>query len=532
MSHNKKPVIIVALVLSALMIIPVIVLMVSRGGGPKVEIGAERPVATGEDTSVAVDYDLRQLAERAEKLLSDELAVALRKGDVSLDFMAKLSEDAEKARSALASGKLEKAEKYFRSVVAAAEAQLEALTLVESARALNESTYAELKRLEYLKAAFENTYREAVETYNQGLRDLNAGQYKESIDGFEMTGAILGDLEGRSIQQVGGMLEAANAALAGLDLAAARSAFEKVLQIDSANVAASDGLAMVSALEGISADVQAIKALEAAGELEAALDQLTELLTQHPNNPFLLNERKRIEALLLEQEFKAALELATTAEAEGDLPAAIAALQAAIAIRPSPELTERLDQLKAKELAARLEVLLETGYNALKAGSYDAARKLYKEAVDIAPESKEARTGLEKASSLYLANIRYSQNMGSAAKYLKEGRFPLAAKFFNDAMASRPSTVPPSQIQEESRIRAELAVQSQEVSVQVVSDKKTYVSVIGVFAPERFKEKDLKLYPDVYKYKGTRKGYRTVEVEFKVDARQSIELEVICTEKK
>ena len=531
MTQNKKPVVLVAIVLIALMIVPVIVLMVSRGGGPATEGSAEAQIPTGENAAVGVDYDLRQLAERAEKLLDEDLAVALRKGDVSLDFMAKLNKDAEKARSALSSGKLEKAKKYYRSVVVAAEAQIEALTLVETARALNESTYAQLKRLEYLKTAFENTYREAVETYNQGLRDLNAGQYKESVDGFEMTGAILGDLEGRSIQQVGGMLEAANAALAELDLVAARAAFEKVLQIDSANVAASDGLAMVSALDGISAEVQAIKALEEAGEIDAALVQLDALLAKHPNNPFLLNERKRIEAQIQEREFKAALELATTAEAEGDLPAAIAALEAAITIRPSPELTERLDQLKAKELAARLEVLLETGYNALKAGSYDAARKLYKEAVDIAPESKEARTGLEKASSLYLANIRYSQNMSSAAKYLKEGRFPLAAKFFNDAMKSRPSTVPPSQIREESHIRAELALQSQEVSVHIVSDKRTYVSLIGVFAPDRFKEKDLKLFPDVYKYKGTRKGYRSVEVEFKVDARNSIELEVICTEK-
>ena len=531
MSHNKKPVVIVALVLIALMIIPVIVLMVSKGDDSALPTGGDTPRSTSSSTAAPVDYDLRQLAERADKLLSDDLAVALRKGDVSLDFIAELNKDAEKARDALSDGKLEKAENYYREVVAAAEAQLGALTLAETARALNDSTYAELKSLEYLKSAFENTYREAVETYNQGLRDLNAGEYQKSISGFEMTSAILGDLEGRSIQQVGGMLEAANAALADLDLIDARSAFEKVLKIDSGNIAASDGLAMVNALEGIAAEVEALKALQAKGELDAAHKQLDALLAKHPNNPFLLNERKVIEAQILERDIKAALERATAAEAAGDLLAAVTELEAAIALRPSPELSARLEVLKEKSKAARLEVLLETSYNALKAGRYDAARTSYREAVALAPESKEARTGLEKASSLYLANIRYSQNMESAAKYMKEGRFPLSAKFFNDAMKSRPSSVPPSQIQEESRIRTELAVQSKEVAVHIVSDKKTYVSMIGVFAPERMKEKDLKLYPDVYKYKGTRKGYRTVEVEFKVDARNPVELEIICTEK-
>lgn len=531
MTHNKKPVVLVALVLIALIIVPVLVLFVSKGGDTTAENRVDTSVSSGESSAAAVDYDLRQLAERAEQLLDNELADALRKGDVSLDFIADLNKDAEKARAALAAGKLEKAEILYRTVVESAEAQLGALGLAETARALNESTYAELKSLEYLKTGFENTYREAVETYNEGLRQLNAGEYQDSIGRFEMTSAILGDLEGRSIQQVGGLLEAAAAALDQLDLSAARSAFEKVLQVDSANAAATDGLAMVSALEGISAEVQVIKDLRAAGKLVEASEQLDALLVKHPNNPFLLNERKVIDAQIQEREFKAALERATQAEADGDLLAAVTALEAAIAIRPSPELNERLTVLKEKSKAARLEQLLDEGYNALKAGSYDGARKVYREAVALAPESKEARTGLEKASSLYLANIRYTQNIESAAKYLKEGRYPLAAKFFNDAMASRPSSIPPSKIQEESRIRSELALQSQEVALHIISDKKTYVSIIGVFAPERFKEKDLKLFPDVYKLKGTRKGYRSIQKVLKVDSKSAKEIEVICTEK-
>ena len=186
------------------------------------------------------------------------------------------------------------------------------------ARALNESTYAELKRLEYLKTAFENTYREAVETYNQGLRDLNAANYKESVDRFEMTGAILGDLEGRSIQQVGGMLEVANAALAELDLAAARSAFEKVLQIESANTAASDGLLMVSSLEGIAAEVHGLKVLQDVGELDEALVQLEALLVSiritHFCSMSVKSSIRRFGSVSLRRLWRSRLR----AEAEGD----------------------------------------------------------------------------------------------------------------------------------------------------------------------------------------------------------------------
>ena len=124
MTHNKKPVALVAIVLIVLMVLPVIVLMVSKGGDSTAGNGANISISASINNGEAVNYDLSQLAERADKLLSEDLAAALRKGDVSLDFMAELSKDVEKARDALAAGKLEKAEQYYSSVVAAADAQL------------------------------------------------------------------------------------------------------------------------------------------------------------------------------------------------------------------------------------------------------------------------------------------------------------------------------------------------------------------------------------------------------------------------
>lgn len=530
MSRNQKPVVIVAIVLGALIILPIIVLMVARSGGDAPQLGGD--VAPAKSNGAVVDFDLRQLADHAEKLLSKDLVEAVQKGDVSLDFMAGLNKEANKARSALASGKLERAEQYYRSVVQTAEAQLAALALADKARALNDSTYAELQRLEYLQKAFANTYREAVETYNEALRSLNAGQYQKSVDDYEMTGAILGDLEARAIQQIGEILETAKAALEAYNLSAAKSAYEAVLEIDSGNKAATEGLVMVRALEGIAEEVKSIKAMEAAGKYEAALAQIDKLSANNPNNLFLRNQRAAIEARILERDYAAHLAEATKAEAEGRFADAIKALEAAIALKPTAEQQKRLVALKEQYKAVRLEQLLVTGFDALKAGRYEAARDLYKEAIALAPESKEARTGLEKASSLYLANIRYTQNIANASKYIKEGRYPLAAKFFNDAMASRPSTVPPSQIAAEQKLRSTIDEQSQEVSVTVESDKRTYVSIIGVLPPDRFKDTELNLFPDVYTVKGTRSGYKSVEIELKVDAtKQNQTITVECTEK-
>lgn len=532
MSHSKKPVVIVAILLAALIVIPLILLVVTRSGGSSSTVIDGGDAAKVKNTVDAADFDLRQLAEKAEKLIEQDLAEALRKGDVSLDFMSALKRDATKGKEAMQRGKLERAAEYYTSVVQVAEAQLAALDLADKARALNDSTYAELQRLDYLKPAFENTYREAVETYNSGLRALNAAEYQASVDNFEMSAAILGDLEARSIQQTGSLLEAAAEALAAYKLEAARTAYRKVLDLDAANAAATEGLAMVTALEGIAEEVKAIRALESAGQLEAALAEVERLAAKHPNNPFLRKQRASTEARILERDYQALLAKSVQAEQSEDFGAAVTALEAALQLKSTAEQQTRLAALKEKYKAARLEILLVDGYEALKAGRYESARNFYKEAVALAPESKEARTGLEKASSLYLANIRYTQNIAAAAKYIKEGRFPLAAKLFNDGMTSRPSNVTAAQQAEESRIRSALEAQSKEVSVTIESDKRTYVSIIGVLPPDRFRDTELKLFPDVYKVRGTRSGYENVEIDLKVDAtqgKQSITVE--CTQK-
>ena len=92
MSRNKKSVVYVAIALGALILLPILLILVSKLGGG----GPSRPPSAGASTvgsaSVA-NYDLRQLAEKAESLLNDDLAEAIRDGDVSLDFVMDLKRD-------------------------------------------------------------------------------------------------------------------------------------------------------------------------------------------------------------------------------------------------------------------------------------------------------------------------------------------------------------------------------------------------------------------------------------------------------
>ena len=527
MKNSKAPVFIVVVILLLLIIAPIIAFTVLKKGDV-----SDESYQNDERQEVVIDFELRQLAEKAEQLVNKDMATATRQGDVPVNFMSKLREDLRKADKKLSDGKVDAAKSGYTDIVSTAEAKLKKLEFADAARELKDSTYAELGNHEYLKRAFENTYNEAVDIYDQGLRDLEAGDFEESIDRFKTTDKILKELKTQSIEQVKAQLVAAEIALVELEPTAARVAFERVLEIEPSNPLAKEGIAKVDALEALEGAMKSVKSLRSFGEDEAALAEINTLIEKNPGNSLLLDEKAEIEADIAEEKRDAVLERAAAAEAEGDLTAAIAELEEANKIRFDNETVKRLDQLKAKEKERRLEVLLETGYNALKAGNYEAAKKAYEAAIALDPKSEEAKTGLKKTSSLYLANIRYNQSIESAANYLSKGRLPLATQLFNEAIKSRPSNLTFKQKDEESRIRDALEAQKAPVTVTIASDNKTYVSLIGVFSPERFKEKELTLYPDVYKITGTRSNYLPVEVEVKVNNNMAPgAIEVICTDK-
>ena len=83
MIQNKKPVLIVALFLAALIIVPLLILLITRvGASVSSGIGSGSITVNQKETSIA-DFDLRQLAEKADNLIEQDLATALREGDVS-----------------------------------------------------------------------------------------------------------------------------------------------------------------------------------------------------------------------------------------------------------------------------------------------------------------------------------------------------------------------------------------------------------------------------------------------------------------
>lgn len=529
--QKQKPVVIVAVVLCAVIVLPFVLWALS-----KMVSGAGGDSAGSSDLSggagAAIDYEFHQLADRAAQLMETDLARAVREGDISVDEIAEFERLLGQAQSDAGRGKLTRAKARFEALIQRGEARLSEIALADRAREMKVQTYEALERLGKYRKAFEHTYLEAVASYDKAISELGLGAYQESIDGFELSQAILGDLEARAIQQLATLMEQAERALSEFDLVTSEAAFRKVLEIDPGNLDAEEGLGMIAALDGIEDRIREITDLADEGRVGDALKMLELLGEEHPENRFVEMLRERLVQREIELKFEALVAESYRLEDLGEIDAAITALEEALLVQEDQEQANRLVELQARDKAMRLETLLADGFEALKLGQYETARDLYKEAVSMAPESNEARTGLERASSLYLAFVRYSQHLKGVDSQIADGRFPIAAKLFNQAMRSRPSVLPTEFLQREEKIRGQLEAQSREVPIVITSDRRTYVSVIDVLPPDRFKTMDLKLFPDVYKVRGTRKGYQSVEMEIKVDAMKSGEVfHIQCKER-
>lgn len=534
MSPNKKPVFIVAIALCALIFIPLLLWLGSLPFRSKeVGNGSVQTLSPGNGPSGnTADFALRKLADRAQSLVEGPLAEAAQSGDIPLESVLSIRKTKEKAASAMVSGNAKKAAALFQSVVENSEAILAALEQADRARELMDATYQRLGKMQPLKNAFPTSYAEAVSAFDFGQSQLANNLYQESVDSFTQVGELLDELEAGSVEQIKIGLEGAKRAIDQYDLKTARSRYESVLQLSPAQPEALSGLNVIESMEGIASEVQELDTLEEAGQLEEANQLIAELLRSRAGNPYLLSRQQTIQNKIRDRDFFALVDQANQFEASGNLSDAVIALEAALNIQSSQAIEKRLKDLKDQIKAKRLEVLLDEGYNALNAGRYEAARNAYKAALDLEPKSDEARTGYEKAAGLLLASIRYNQNMENAEKYIKEGRYPLAAKFFNKAMTARPAQLTLAQKSEESKIRQTIERESKQIDVRIVSNGKTYVSMTGVFPPEKTYSKELSLFPDVYKLKGTRKGYRTVEKSIQINSSLAgTEITLQCTER-
>jgi tetratricopeptide (TPR) repeat protein len=525
MKSSKAPVIIIAIVLLALIAIPLVIFFTPTGNGGRNAVPV-MPNSSG-TIHIPVENELKSLLNIAEDLVENRMREAVRTGQFGLDRYQRYRNDLDRASDLLQRGRIGPARERLQRLLSDGEKEIAAIEMREKALSTLQSIAMRLQQNQHLKVHFQNSFKEIQDLLSEGQTALQRFDYTGAHENFDAAYKLLDVLEEAALIQAEVWIEAAQNAIDNGELRPAREAFEKVLSYLPDHREATMGLAEVVALEGVEEEIQTISQLEQEGDLDAALAKIAEVIASMPENPLLKMRKKALQDAIRERDYTKAMEAAQVAAQAGDLDGQIVALERALNLKADEFTLQQLREAVAHRDRARLEDLLANAFSALRSADYVNARDLYRQALTLNPQSNEASEGLERSARLLIAEIEFRENLASARRLADQGRFPMSASFFNRAMKTRPANLP--ETEDERSLRSTLERQSQQVALTLRSDNQTFVSIVGVFPPERFRSKDLMLYPDVYRIRGTRKGQPDVEIEIRVNVENGpISLTVIA----
>lgn len=513
MKSSKGPVIVLAVVLLALIAVPLFLFFAPVGNGGRDPL----PIVPGALPSTQ-EGDLAELLNRATHLVEDRMSAAVRNQRLALDRLQRYRGDLDRVRDAVSRGRTTQARERLERLLAEGEAEMAAIEARDEALALSESLTTRIANNRHLAAHYEQSFSDIQERFEQGKAALRQADYATALEQFESVAERLDALRETATAQANSWLADAEQALREGRIQRAKEAFEKVLSLIPEQADANAGLADLEALAAMESELSRIQQMQQAGELDAALAALAPLLEQAPDNPTLRARQKALQDSILDRDHSAALTDAEAAAAAGDLDGQIAALERALDLKADNATLQLLRDAVAARDKQRLESILSDAFTALRAAQYSEARDLYRQALELDSNSAEAKEGLERAARLLIAEIEFRENLASAQRMANEGRFPMAASFFNRAMATRPANLPETDA--ERHLRTTLERESKQVTVTIRSDNQTHVSIVGVMRPEQFRSRELTLYPDVYRIRGTRRGQPDVEKELRVSVEQ------------
>ncbi len=215
-------------------------------------------------------------------------------------------------------------------------------------------------------------------------------------------------------------------------------------------------------------------------------------------------------------DFERALSRGLTALAAGQTAEARQAIDQAIQLRPEdPGARSALAQLQAEERRAQLATLQTEAQQQVAAEQWQSAVTTYEEILRIDASLLSAQNGYAEAQARANLNQQLEQALARADRFNDDAIAVPARQLVAQASAvPAPGPVLTAQI---SRLKAQLDLAAQRVTVHFESDNQTNVVIYKVGTLGMFSNRTLELRPGPYVVVGTRDGYRDVRRNIRVD---------------
>ena len=374
-----------------------------------------------------------------------------------------------------------------------------------------------LQRLQYrgIEHWGGQTYLNALDVYEHGDRVYLNKDYTTAGYRYREAAEMLEPFFDRIDGVFNETMQAARDAFAAGDHAEAVRLYDLAVAITPGNKEAEEGLARAQNLASVLDLVDRARTFENELDLQAAKVAFEKALELDPAWEPAVSGLERVNAAIHERSFQQRMTEGLDALAAGDLLTARAAFGAAKSLKPdSPEPVDGLlqvDQEMRLESIRRLEqeaVALENDEE------WQAAIAKYEEIVEIDSDLQFVREGLARARHRAQIHERITTFIDDPDSLSAPATMQAATQLLLQVTTMNPTG--PRLEDQKNELSRLLKRAATPLTVQLVSDNATEVSIYRVGKLGTFTTQELSLRPGAYVATGSRVGFRDVRLEFRV----------------
>lgn len=363
------------------------------------------------------------------------------------------------------------------------------------------------------------------------VEDFTNGNFTSGIKKFDELITQVAELKDLWEKNFNSAFAEAQQAFTSFRVSAATDAINRALLYKSDDSGTISLKNRITVMEKVVALVKAADVAQIENKLDEEIALLAKAIDLDPKHTALTQRHRLLKKQKDERDFDDLIKKAWLALDQKNISRSRANLSQAAQIFPQrKELTLLTKELKKNEKNLAYKKFVRQAQAATQDDDWQNVEAHYTKALGIFPGDEKTRAELERARAIN----RHTQQLEKALAHperLSDTNVAVVANELliqNEQLASHSPTL--------QRLTEQLshALRQASIPVPVVvhSDKKTYVSVLGIGMIGKVRKYSLKegLKPGSYTFKGNRKGYKDKLITVRIRQGQAVNVTVICDE--